>query len=156
MTKKNTMTKLAPLFLGCIVSLNGYAVTAMTLVDSNGDGVISAEEIKSARALVQAEVLAQYDTNGDGELSKDERKIVRSDRRSELLATYDADGNGELSRDERRTAREALRASVKAQLDVNQDGELSDAERAGMEEVRESLESRRGGRGKSGGGRDKG
>jgi len=121
MTKKTFATALTPVLLSCFFAFNANAAGQYTLVDTDGDGVISAAEIESARADAKQEMISMYDTDGDGELSKEERRVA---------------------------AKEARKASLQAQLDVNQDGEVSELESAGYEEVREGRgEGRKGKRG---------
>lgn len=122
------------------------AMTPVELSDTDGDGVISAEEITSAREASKAAKLAQYDTDGNGELSRDERQAMKDARKQVALENFDIDGDGELSREERRAAREARRAEVQAMLDVNGDGEVSDAEAAGYESVAADRGGRKGGK----------
>ncbi len=126
------------------VSGSALAIGTAQLVDIDGDGVVSAEEIAQGRADQKAAMLGQYDTDGDGELSRSERKVMKADRRAALILEFDADGDGELSREERQASREARRANIEAQLDVNQDGVLSDAEQAGYNELRSERKGKRG------------
>jgi len=42
MNHQFTLLKLAPIALGCVISLNVNAATPLTLFDNDGDGVISA------------------------------------------------------------------------------------------------------------------
>ena len=134
--KKTKTSTLLSVVTASIIAGSAIAATP-NLTDSNGDGVISAEEITTARAAAKATALSEYDANGDGELSRMERRAMKDARYAEMVAQFDADGDGEISREERRTARDARRAAIDAQLDVNQDGVVSDEEAAGYEQVRE-------------------
>lgn len=137
-TKKLAIASLLAAALGTITVTQA---ASYQLSDTNGDGVISAEEIRAARQAHRAEQVALYDTDADGELSRDERRSMKDARRAEMLSQFDADGDGELSREERRAAKDARRATMEASLDVNGDGELSDAEMAGFEEIKEDRKS---------------
>ena len=137
MIKSTTASFIAALVISGAVSLPALAKQPVELVDSNGDGVISALEIQEACGAKKVETLAQYDVDGNGELSREERGVLRSNRQSELLSLFDADGDGELSKAERLSAKDARKQAMEAQLDVNNDGVLSDLERAGFEEVKE-------------------
>jgi hypothetical protein len=106
------------------------------LSDLNGDGVISADEIRTIKAAHRAQQLATYDADGNGTLSRDERRAMRDARYDEMLSMFDSDGDGELSRAERKAAKQARRSAREASLDVNGDGEISDAEKAGFEEIK--------------------
>ena len=86
------------------------------------------------------------DTDGDGVISAEEITAAREVNRSTILAEFDVDGNGELSRDERRAAKDARRAAVETVLDVNGDGELSDEETAGIEQVKEERGEKKSGK----------
>ncbi len=146
--KKSTFItqRILPILAGTTLSFSALAAT-VNLVDIDGDGVISAEEIAQAREARKLEALTQYDTDGNGELSRAERRVMKDDRYDATLLEFDADGDGELSRSERREARGAQRASMKLQLDVNQDGEVSEEERAGMDAVRAERGDNKGKRG---------
>lgn len=125
------------------------------LSDVNGDGVISAEEIREARQAARTNMIVQFDTNGDGELSRQERRAAKETFRALAVESYDANGDGELSRSERKTAKQARKDAIMLQLDVNGDGEVSDAEKAGWKEVRKERRGKhkhgkRNGRGEAG------
>lgn len=144
----NTLPLLATSLLAITLGSAALARGPLTLSDTDGDGVISAEEILAQGEAQRAERIALYDTDGDGELSDTERDAIKADR----LAVNDTDGDGELSRAERRAARQAQRELIEAQLDVNGDGIVSDAEGAGLDEVREQMRAE-GGRDRSEGGK---
>ncbi|MEE9335376.1 MAG: hypothetical protein V3U65_14900 [Granulosicoccaceae bacterium] len=152
MTKQATTKtfQLAPIFLGCLLSFSASATILDNLVDSNGDGVISADEIIAAKDAQKTETIGQYDVDGDGELSREERAALKADRRAARVAAFDTDGDGEKSRAERRAAHDSRRDAVDALLDVNQDGEVSSEESAGFDEVRENRKESKGKRGHGG------
>ena len=152
--KRSNATIVVPLALGGLMAFSAFAASELTLVDTNGDGIISAAEITAAQELKRTEMITQFDTDGDGELSKEERMAARELRKSERLQAYDADGDGELSRAERLAARESRRDAVEAQLDVNGDGVVSDEEGAGFDEVRKQRREERGERGGKRGGKN--
>ena len=125
-----------------IFSGAALALSPVALTDTDGDGVISAEEITAAREAHRAAVLSEFDTDGNGELSRNERRAMQDARYEESLVKFDADGDGELSREERRAAKQDRRAQTEAMLDVNGDGEVSAEESAGYDAVK----SERGGK----------
>ncbi len=141
---KNTINITAAIALAGIITAPVWAFTPPTFTDTNGDGVISAEEIVQSREARRATAIQQYDTNGDGELSRQERKALKEARRAAMVLQFDADGDGELSRTERKAAKEARRAAIEIQLDVNGDGTVSDAERAGYEEAKKDHRGKKG------------
>ena len=47
----------------------------LAAIDSNGDGIISAEEIRNS-----SEVIRKLDTNGDGKISREEASVRREDQ----------------------------------------------------------------------------
>jgi len=100
----------------------------MGKADTNGDGVITAEELKADAEKMRAEHLAKVDTDHDGKVSLEERKAAFEkfaeerftkmdknndgalskdevgDKRWEHLSVADADKNGSVTRDEIKTA----------------------------------------------------
>jgi len=118
-----------------------------TLTDFDGDGVISADEIKQAREARRAAAIIEFDTDGNGKLSREERKVMKQSRRAARIAEHDTDGDGALSDSERQVAKAARRAAIEQQLDVNGDGEVSAIERAGFEEVKAARGDKKRGKG---------
>jgi len=125
--KKTTAIALAGL-----ISVPVWAFTPASLTDFDGDGVISAAEIKQTR---KAQMITEFDTDGDGELSRVERRAAKKAMRAARIAAFDSDGDGALSDSEKTAAREARMATIESQLDTNGDGVVSDAERAGFDQV---------------------
>ena len=153
MSKRITGTTLAVAAIAAALSTSALARGPIELRDVDGDGVVSAEEIRTLAEERRAARLTRYDADGDGELSDAEKDMMREAMRAERLVTADTDGNGELSRAERRAARDARRDMMEAQLDVDGDGVVSDAEGAGFDEIREK---RRDGKGRHHGGGERG
>jgi hypothetical protein len=98
----------------------------LAVFDTDHDGVLSAEEIKNASA-----VLAKLDKNGDGQITKEEMRPPRPDGKDAgpppnrrplppVIAALDKNKDGTISADELKNASESLK-----QLDTNGDGELS-------------------------------
>ena len=133
--------------LATLLSAPLWAKPLATLTDFNGDGVISAEEIKQARKARRAAAIVEFDTDGNGKLSRDERKVMKKARRAAMVAAHDTDGDGVLSESERQVAKDARRAAIEQQLDVNGDGEVSALERAGFEEVKAARGDKKRGKG---------
>ncbi|MHC5537122.1 EF-hand domain-containing protein [Singulisphaera rosea] len=105
---------------------------AMSLLDSNNDGQIQANEL---RQLVQTSVQGVYaaaDTNRDGQMSPMEvNAAVTGLIRSVAQATFraaDADGNGQLSQAEYDKAIVGPANAVFNVLDANGDGQISEQE----------------------------
>jgi hypothetical protein len=101
----------------------GYVIRAEALLehfDANGDGIVTQEEIDTARAAE----LAQYDADGDGTLSLEEYQAYWLDRFYERMVDafqqLDANGDGQITADEFN----AGLANIVARLDQNGDGGL--------------------------------
>ncbi|WP_373487733.1 EF-hand domain-containing protein, partial [Blastomonas sp.] len=74
----------------------------MAAIDTNGDGIITEDEVRAhARAR-----FAKMDANGDGKLDKADREA----RQAANFAKMDTDGSGEVSQAEMQAAREARQA----------------------------------------------
>ncbi len=88
------------------VDVQAAEARAFALVDSNGDGFVTADEftmdaLSSARRTVMREqAFARLDANGDGVLSRSEMPNP-----ADRMRAADTDGDGKLSREERRAAR---------------------------------------------------
>jgi Ca2+-binding EF-hand superfamily protein len=72
--------------------------------DTNGDGVLDANEraamradFQAKRAAHKAKMLAKYDTNHDGKLEPDERAAMRADRAAKQFAKMDTNGDGQVT-----------------------------------------------------------
>ncbi len=144
---KHSVVEVGVLTAVVLAVLTGGAVLAkseLTLTDTDGDGVISAEEITAVRQAHKASVFAEFDVDGNGGFSRTERRAMQDARYESAVEKYDADG--ELSRDERRTAKDARRANTERMLDVNGDGVLSDEEAAGMNQLKEQRGDRKHGK----------
>lgn len=127
-----------------LMTTQTFAHLPVALTDTNGDGVISAEEIREIRQSARAQMISRFDSDGDGELSRAERKAAKEAYKTARTAAFDVDRDGRLSRVERKAAKEARRAAIELQLDVNGDGEVSAAERAGFDEVKNDRPERNG------------
>lgn len=79
------------------------------MLDTDGDGEITAEEFAAGQRLRAEEMHTRLDTNGDGKVMIDELSDVRMARRFEA-ATLDADHDGEISTEELRASLEKRRA----------------------------------------------
>lgn len=119
--------------------------------DTDGDGVLSAEEFQVAQDTMRLEFVSRYDTDGDGILSEEEREAAHEAVREEFEARYDTDGDGEISPEEREQIRrhhpgyggrlgrhgaddDARRQAFLDQFDSDGDGTLSEEEREAMAE----------------------
>ena len=85
--------------------------------DTNGDGVVSAEEFSAfaeaeherKRAERQARRFAKIDANGDGVISPEEHAAMAATRVDRMFSRIDKDGDGVISETERDAAREKMR-----------------------------------------------
>jgi hypothetical protein len=68
---------------------------------------------------------AHLDTNGDGVVSAEEREAGLQERTVNLLKRFDRDGDGKLSLDEFMRSRMRRRFSDPVALDTNNDGDIS-------------------------------
>jgi len=113
-------------------SADTFKPLPVSLVDVNGDGMLSAKELRAAfrevrqhrrtiRKAKRQKRLAAHDVNGDGKLDKTERMAARSAR----FAKLDTDGNGSISPTEAKGTRLGKRFT---QMDANRDGMLTKAE----------------------------
>ncbi|MFT4727428.1 MAG: hypothetical protein ACI9UN_001923 [Granulosicoccus sp.] len=118
-------------------------VAAIDVVDLNGDGVVTTDEVSAARDAARAERVELFDTDNDGELSDDEREAARDARREAAVEEFDANEDGELSREERQDARQSRRADFQASFDLDGDSELSDTEQANFDDVVEEIRETR-------------
>ena len=91
--------------------------------DKDGDGKLSEEERKEARAAMEkrreagkAKMLERFDADGDGKLSDEERNKMketmeakRKEIHAAMLEKFDANGNGKIDQDEREGVREWMK-----------------------------------------------
>jgi Ca2+-binding EF-hand superfamily protein len=68
--------------------------------DTNGDGVITVEELKAGEEKMRAEHMAKVDTDHDGKVSPEERKAAFEKFAEERFAKMDKNNDGALSKDE--------------------------------------------------------
>ncbi|QUS34793.1 EF-hand domain-containing protein [Falsirhodobacter algicola] len=109
-------------------------------LDTNGDGMLSTDELTAARA----ERVQTLDADGDGKLSADELAQAEIDRATKMAERHaqmmvermDADGDGLLSAAELATPPARPSDRMLDRLDANDDGSISqdefDAARDGM------------------------
>lgn len=122
---------------------DGAARAPAARADTNGDGVLTRQEM-----LAAAEArFARMDTNRDGQVTREERRAARVALRGErgghhrmgkaamrgrMLERFDADKHGKLSDAERQAAkaqRAEFRQRMLERFDADKDGKLSPAER---------------------------
>jgi len=72
----------------------------MGKADTNGDGVITVDELKAGEEKMRAEHLAKVDTDHDGKVSPEERKAAFEKFAQERFAKMDKNNDGALSKDE--------------------------------------------------------
>jgi len=72
----------------------------MGQADSNGDGVLSVDELKAGQEKMRAEHLAKIDTNHDGQVSPEERKAAFAEFAKKRFEALDKNKDGALTKDE--------------------------------------------------------
>jgi len=72
----------------------------MGKADTNGDGVITVDELKAGEEKMRAEHLAKVDTDHDGKVSPEERKAAFEKFAQERFAKMDKNSDGGLTKDE--------------------------------------------------------
>lgn len=109
----------------------------MEHLDANGDGQITRDEVKAAKA----EKFKEIDANGDGQITAEEMRAHREQKMQDrFLKRYDANGDGRVTEDE--FAGDDSRMFDR--LDKNGDGVISQDE---MKAARGMHKHRRGHRG---------
>jgi hypothetical protein len=114
-----TKTKMALLVCGSLVA--------------GGIGLAAAQPAAAAPDQpIRAQVIQKYDTNGDGVLDANEKAAMRADfrakreaKRAKMLAKWDTNHDGKLEKNELAAMREARAEKMFKHLDVNGDGQLS-------------------------------
>jgi hypothetical protein len=91
--------------------------------DTNGDGVLTAEELTAHRDGKKAARKAAMDTDHNGEVSQNERDAFRTEKQKQHFAKMDKDGNGQISQTE--AGRRWSRLSV---ADTDRSGTVTYAE----------------------------
>lgn len=116
-----------------------------SVLDLNGDGQLTQDEMKTAMAAEAAKRFVAADSNGDGALSVDEM-LARADsdhserlqrRVTKMVEKRDTNGDGLLSAEEMRPSGDKVgerQARMFAKLDQNEDGSLNAEEFAAMKE----------------------
>jgi hypothetical protein len=81
---------------------------------------------------IRTQVIQKYDTNGDGVLDANEKAAMRADfkakreaKRAKMLAKWDTNRDGKLEPNELAAMREVRAEKMFKHLDVNGDGQLS-------------------------------
>lgn len=102
-----------------------HAQRLMETFDTDGDGVVTQEEIDAVRAAE----LAEFDADGDGTLSLEEYQALWLARVYERMVDdfqkLDADGDGQITVEEFN----AMLANIVERLDQNGDGGLGEGDR---------------------------
>lgn len=105
-------------------------------LDTDGDGLLTQEELQSSMQAMAAERFAEADADSDGALSVDEIIAMEQRMRAEaMIARLDTDGDGLLSQEEM-TARMQQQAEANAdrrarmfdRFDADDDGAVSEQE----------------------------
>jgi len=109
----------------------------LSLVDSNSDGQIQANEVRQMVQTTVQSIYAAADTNRDGQLSPSEANAAMvGAARSAAQAAFrqaDADGNGQLSQAEFDKGLVEPANALFHMLDINNDGQISPQEAQAVE-----------------------
>jgi hypothetical protein len=103
-------------------------VSNLNLLDTNADGLISADELKFGAGLMINNMIQSKDLNGDQVLSAEEAGIPQT-----AFTQLDTDGGGTLSADELTTEADKIIDGLVSVLDTNGDKALSPDELAVFE-----------------------
>jgi hypothetical protein len=103
-------------------------VSNLNLLDTNADGLISADELKVGAGLMINSMIQSKDLNGDQVLSAEEAGIPQT-----AFTQLDTDGGGTLSADELNTEADKIIDGLVSILDTNGDKALSPDELAVFE-----------------------
>ncbi|WP_068311257.1 EF-hand domain-containing protein [Aliiruegeria sabulilitoris] len=131
-----------------------------TQIDTDGDGKISAEELKAFPAARATERFKAADADGDGKISKEEmaaeietmRAARENNRLDNMIARFDTDKDGFISQEEMEAAMGQGRAQrdpgdrMMRFADTDKDGAISEAEYAAMAERMQQRGDRFGGK----------
>jgi Ca2+-binding EF-hand superfamily protein len=101
-------------------------------LDTDGDGAVSLEELRTVRPETSDARFAELDADGDGKLTPQEMRAGREHmaaRRREMAEELDTDGDGAWSLAELKARRPELTAEEFNRLDRNGDGVISADER---------------------------
>jgi hypothetical protein len=84
--------------------------------DKDGDGKLSEEERKAAKAARgqmegarMKEMLEKFDADKDGTLNEAEKEAMRAEMKKRMIEKFDKDGDGELNEEERAEMKKAMR-----------------------------------------------
>ncbi len=102
--------------------------------DTDGDSMLTREEMKAHHDQRRARFLAEADTDSDGAISDAEHAAFRAKQHARRFSDRDANGDGFLTQDEVPDARRWEHMST---ADANQDGQLS------LEEIQSAVASGR-------------
>ncbi len=74
----------------------------LAALDTNHDGMLSREELRSGRAQIASAMFAKIDTNGDGKLSLAELQAAHPNMTADRFKRLDRNGDGFVTQDELR------------------------------------------------------
>ncbi|HEY1546384.1 MAG TPA: EF-hand domain-containing protein [Kofleriaceae bacterium] len=123
---------------------------------AGGIGLAAAQPAAAPDQPIREQVIQKYDTNGDGVLDANEKAAMRADfrakretHRAKMLAKWDANHDGKLEKNELVAMREARAEKMFKRLDVNGDGQLSfeEFQQARLFHPRGMFKGQRGGNG---------
>ena len=111
-------------------------------IDTNGDGQLSQQEARNAKAKRREKFQAKFDTNKDGTVSPEEITAMFEER----VQKHDRDGDGALSMSEYLAAHKGANAARFKRLDGDGDGKIIAREMAKKWTAHKSERKGKGGR----------
>lgn len=145
-TKYQILTLITLISIPCFASAKKGNGERFSNTDTNGDQMISQAEAEAAGAQRLVKNFDKIDTNGDGQLTKEEIKSKakkhgkKAQQRRKDMKALDSDGNGAISYDEASEGGAEKLLNNFDKFDLDGDGEVTRDE---MREARQQLKSQK-------------